>query len=62
VAVGIDLQEGGRARVDRRVGRQRVRQAIMLGHRHALERDAELLGQPDVARRARAVDAIDGKH
>ena len=62
VAVGVDLQELGRPGVRRRRRALGVRQPVELHHRHVLEGDAELVGQPDVARGAGAVDAVDRNH
>ena len=39
-----------------------VGQAVALHDRHVLEGEAELVGEPDVARGAGAVDAVDGQH
>jgi len=52
VSVGIDLQEGGRSCVQRRIGCLRILKPVMLDHRHELERYAKLLQQPDIPRGA----------
>ena len=61
VPVRVHRQELRALRVQRRLGGL-GRQPVELHDRHELERDAELVGEPDVARGARAVDAVDGQH
>ena len=61
MAVRIDLEEIGRPGVET-LSASSGREAIALHHRHEPERDAELVREPDVARGARAVDAVDGEH
>jgi hypothetical protein len=61
VAVRIDLEERRRPRVEHPLGVLRG-EAVALHHRLEPERDAELVREPDVARGARAVDAVDGEH
>jgi hypothetical protein len=61
MAIRIDRHELGAAGMDRRARSVGVRHAIDLDHRHMLEGDAEFVGEPDIARRARAIAAIDGQ-
>jgi hypothetical protein len=61
VPVRVHLQELGALRVQRRLGGL-GRQPIELHDRHVLEGNAQLIGEPDGARGARAIDAVDGQH
>ncbi len=62
VAVGVDLQERGRAGVERGIHRVRVLEAIRLDHRHMLERHAQLGREPQVARGTGPIAAVDRQH
>ena len=62
MAVRIDLEKLRGAGVQRRARSVRIGEPIGLDHRNRLERNAELAREPVIARRARAVAAIDGEH
>ena len=57
--LGLTFRKSGDLRVQTTLGGDRRREPVALHHRHELEGDAELVGQPDVARGAGAVDAVD---